>query len=155
MTRKWLLVTVSVGVLMGCANKEDGGESKIALLKTTNPPPIELVENPETDSIGHAIKKEISKMKELYDVAVIQGKDNVLVVYKVKHFKRFQMKKIEKKMDSYLEKKYPEEDFILSSDYKIFLETVRLKEKIENGSISKKDAEKKFKEIVKLQKEKT
>jgi hypothetical protein len=58
-------------------------------------------------------------------------------------------------MDKYLEKKYPDENFILSSDYKIFLETVRLKEKLSNHSISKKDAEKEFKDIVKLKKEKT
>ncbi|NMH69432.1 sporulation protein [Bacillus sp. RO3] len=142
-------------VLIGCANKEDGTDSKIALMKKTDPPPIELVDNPETDSYGHAVKREIAKMEELYDVAVIQGKEETLVVYKVKHLKRFHMKKIEKKMDDYLESKYPDEDFILSSDYKIFLETIRLKEKLRRGSISKKDAEKKFQDIVELQKEKT
>ena len=48
------------------------------------------------------------------------------------------MKKIEKKMDRYLEDKYPEEDFILSSDYKIFLETIRLKEETEKSINLKK-----------------
>jgi hypothetical protein len=155
MNKKRIIVSITLLVLIGCANKEDGNDSKIALMKKTDPPPIELVDNPETDSYGHAIKREISKMKELYDVAVIQGKEETLVVYKVKHLQRFHMKKIEKKMDQYLEDKYSGEDFILSSDYKIFLETIRLKEKLKRGSISKKDAEKKFQEIVKLQKEKT
>ncbi|TYS90854.1 sporulation protein [Rossellomorea aquimaris] len=155
MNKKRIIVPLTLLVLIGCTNKEDGNDSKIALMKKTDPPPIELVDNPETDSYGHAIKREISKMKELYDVAVIQGKDETLVVYKVKHLQRFHMKKIEKKMDHYLEDKYPDEDFILSSDYKIFLETIRLKEKLKRGSISKKDAEKKFQDIVKLQKEKT
>ncbi len=155
MKKNLILISFVLSFLIGCANKEGGDESKIALLKATNPPPIELVDNPETDSIGHAIKKEISKMKELYDVAVIQGKNQVLVVYKVKHLHRFKMKKIEKRMDNYLEEKYPDEDFILSSDYKIFLETIRLKEEIRDHSITNKQAEKKFEEIVKLQKEKT
>ncbi|BCB03066.1 sporulation protein [Bacillus sp. KH172YL63] len=155
MNKHTVIIGAALLLLMGCANKEDGNDSKIALMKKTDPPPIELVENPETDSYGHAIKREISKMKELYDVAVIQGKKETLVVYKVKHLHRFKMKKIEKKMDSYLENKYPDENFILSSDYKIFLETIRLKEKIKNGSISDKDAEKQFSKIVKLQKEKT
>lgn len=150
-----LIIPLALFVLIGCANKEDGSDSKIALMKKTDPSPIELVDNPETDSYGHAIKQEISKMKELYDVAVIQDKEETLVVYKVKHLHRFKMKEIEKKMDAFLENKYPGENFILSSDYKIFLETIRLKEKLQNGTISKKDAETKFKEIVKLQKEKT
>lgn len=155
MNKKRIIVSLTILFLIGCSNKQDGNDSKIALMKKTDPPPIELVDNPETDSYGHAIKREISKMKELYDVAVIQGKEETLVVYKVKHLQRFHMKKIEKKMDRYLEEKYPDEDFILSSDYKIFLETIRLKEKLKRGSISKKDAEKKFQDIVKLQKEKT
>ncbi|MBN8192424.1 sporulation protein [Bacillus sp. NTK074B] len=155
MNKNSFIIALALCVLIGCANKEDGSDSKIALMKKTNPPPIELVDNPETDSYGHAIKREISKMEELYDVAVIQGKDETLVVYKVKHLHRFKMKKIEKKMDRYLEDKYPKEDFILSSDYKIFLETIRLKEKLKNSSITQKDAEKRFQEIVKLQKEKT
>jgi hypothetical protein len=150
-----VVVSTLFFILTACANKEDGKDSKVALLKATDPPPVELVDHPETDSIGHAIKKEIAKMEELYDVAVIQGKEEILVAYKVKHLERFHMKRIEKKMDKYLEKKYPNEDFILSSDYKIFLETVRLKEKLSNHSISKKDAEKEFKDIVKLKKEKT
>lgn len=155
MNKKRFIISIILFVLVGCANKEDGSDSKIALMKKTNPPPIELVDNPETDSYGHAIKRELSKMEELYDVAVIQGKEETLVVYKVKHLHRFKMKKIESRMDRYLEDKYPKEDFILSSDYKIFLETIRLKEKLKSGSISKKNAETKFQDIVKLQKEKT
>jgi hypothetical protein len=46
-------------------------------------------------------------------------------------------------------------DFTVSSDYKIFLETIRLKERIESKHISNKEAEKRFKEIVELQQELT
>ncbi|MEL3973815.1 sporulation protein [Rossellomorea oryzaecorticis] len=154
--KKYLCAGVITSLLIaGCSNKEDGKDSKVALIKTTDPPPIELVDNPETESFGHAIKKELAKKKELYDVAVIQSKEETLVVYKVKHLQRFKMKKIEKDMEKYLEGKYPDEDFVLSSDYKIFLETVRLKEKIQHKSISKKKAKKEFKDIIELQKEKT
>ncbi|OIU72485.1 sporulation protein [Rossellomorea aquimaris] len=146
---------ISLLMIAGCSNKEDGEESKIALLKTTDPEPVELVDHPETESFGHAIKKELAEKKELYDVAVIQSKEQTLVVYKVKHLQRFKMKKIEKDMEKLLEDKHPGEDFILSSDYKIFLETVRLKEKIQQKTISKKEAEKEFKDIIQLQKEKT
>ncbi|RIW30207.1 sporulation protein [Bacillus salacetis] len=143
-------------LLAGCAvNEEDGKDSRGALIKVTDPPPVELMENPETDSVGHAVKKEIAKLPELYDVAVIEGKKEILVSYKVKHSDRFHMKAIEKKMTRKLEKKFPDEKFIVSSDYKIFLETVRLKDKIEKNSISNKDAEKRFQEIIKLKEELT
>ncbi len=142
-------------VLSACANTEDGHDSKLALLKTTDPSPVELMNNPETDSIGHAVKRHIAEKEELYDVAVIEGKEDILVTYKVKHLERFHMKKIEKDMEKQLEEKYPDENFVLSSDYKIFLETVRLREKMDRGTISKKKAEKEFQDILKLHKEKT
>jgi hypothetical protein len=154
---KLLLGLVAIMLfLTGCAvNDEEGNDSRGALIKVTDPPPVELVENPETDSIGHAVKKEIAKLPELYDVAVIEGKKEILVSYKVKHTHRFHMKGIEKKMKKKLEKKFPDEKFIVSSDYKIFLETVRLKEKIEEKHISNKKAEKRFQEIIKLKEELT
>ena len=43
------------------------------------------------------------------------------------------MKKIEKEVNDILEKKYPDEDFIVSSDYKIFLEADRLGRKNERS----------------------
>jgi hypothetical protein len=46
-------------------------------------------------------------------------------------------------------------DFTVSSDYKIFLETVRLRERIQSKHISNKEAEKRFKEIIDLQQEMT
>ncbi|VXB23374.1 Sporulation protein [Bacillus sp. 349Y] len=154
MTRMTICI-LFILLLTGCKSMEDGEDSKNALMKRTNLSPIELVDNPETDSFGHAIKKELSKKKELYDVAVIQGKEKTLVVYKVKHLQRFHMKRIEQDMEAYLEDKYPDEDFILSSDYKIFLETVRLKERIKNNDIGNEEAEKHFNDIITLQKEKT
>ncbi|WP_421384225.1 sporulation protein [Bacillus salacetis] len=155
--KKWLHGLLMITLFLpGCAvNEEEGSDSRSALIKVTDPPPVELVENPETDSIGHAVKKEIAKLPELYDVAVIEGKKEILVSYKVKHSHRFKMKDIEKKMNKKLEKKFPNENFIVSSDYKIFLETVRLKEQIEKKHISNKKAEKRFQEIIKLKEELT
>ena len=49
-----------------------------------------------------------------------------------------------------LEKKYPKENFTVSSDYKIFLEAVRIVEERMNGKLSDQKAEKRFNEIVKM-----
>lgn len=89
---------------------------------------LNLVENIEHD---------VEKMKELYDVAVVKSNGDTLVAYKVKHLQRFHMKKIEKKMTKMLEEKYPDENFIVSSDYKIFIEAVELQEKMKDPTTSR------------------
>jgi hypothetical protein len=65
------------------------------------------------------------------------------------------MKRIEKKMTKMLEEKYPEENFTVSSDYKIFIEAVELQEKMKDPDFSDKKAKKKLDKIIKLQKEMT
>ncbi|WP_205416557.1 hypothetical protein, partial [Escherichia coli] len=56
-----------------------------------------------------SIEHDVESMKELYDVAIVKGKKDTLVAYKVKHLYRFSMKKIEKKLNDMLEDKYPQE----------------------------------------------
>ncbi|WP_433748999.1 sporulation protein [Falsibacillus pallidus] len=138
----------------GCSSKQKH-DSQLALIKTTNPEPIELKVRPDNKSIGARVKHDVDSIPEIYDAAVIEGKDEIIVAYKVKHSKRFKMKKVEKNINSMLEKKYPDENFIVSSDYKIFLEAIRLKEEMEADTISKKDASRRFEEIKQLQLEQT
>ncbi|RDI47741.1 YhcN/YlaJ family sporulation lipoprotein [Falsibacillus pallidus] len=149
-----VILCVSLLAAGGCSSKPKH-DSQLALIKTTNPEPIELKVRPDNKSIGARVKHEIDSIPEVYDAAVIEGKDEIIVAYKVKHSKRFRMKKIEKKINSRLEKEYPDENFIVSSDYKIFLEAIRLKEEMEADTISKKDASKRFEEIKELQMEQT
>lgn len=149
---KWGVFFVSVILLMGCNANEDQEDSKLALIKTTDPTPIQLEKKgPEVEKI----KKEVERIDEIYDVAVIKDDHHILIAYKVKHLQRFRMKKIEKELNKRLEKEYKDEEFIVSSDYKIFLEVVRLREKIDEGTINKKEAQKRFNEILELKKEMT
>jgi hypothetical protein len=102
------------------------------------------------------IKKDVSSFPEIYDVAVVEGKKNTLVVYKVKHLYRYKMKKIEKNINNLLEKRYPNENFTVSSDYKIFLEAVKLNERIQSDKqFSKQKAEKQLQQIIEMTKEMT
>ncbi|MBE3570760.1 MAG: YhcN/YlaJ family sporulation lipoprotein [Bacillales bacterium] len=128
-------------------------DSQMALMKTTNPKPTKLTGS--SSNKAAAIKREVRRMNEIYDVSVVEGKKDILVAYKVKHLSRFKMKKIEKNLKETLEKQYPHDHFVVSSDYKIFLESVRLKEDLDAGKISKKEANKRFKRIIKLSKELT
>lgn len=139
--------------LAGCSQNESK-ESEMALIKKTDPNPVLIDENTKgnLDLVAN-IKEAIASYKEIYDVAVVKGKKDTLVVYKVKHLQRFHMKKIEKKIKEKLEKKFPDEKFTVSSDYKIFLEAVKLNEKMQKNDYSEKKANKRLKEIIKLKQE--
>lgn len=151
----YLILFVVIAFLSGC-NNDGPKESGVALLKTTNPAPLSFERNTkkELDLIA-SIELDIEDFDELYDVAVLKGKDDILVAYKVKHMQRFRMKKIEKEVNKLLEEKYPDENFTVSSDYKIFLEAVELEENMKDPNYSPKKAEKKLKEIIEMKKELT
>ncbi|MCQ6280947.1 sporulation protein [Bacillus sp. EB600] len=155
MTGRFLQIQIiaAIFVLLAACGQNHGNESKGALLKTTNPAPITI----GTSKPSHVekIKNDVSSFPEVYDVAVMKGKKDTLVVYKVKHMNRFRMKAIEAKINKFLEKRYPKENFKVSSDYKIFLEAVRLKEAMKTKDLSKKEAEKQLQKIIKLKDETT
>lgn len=137
-------------ILAGCGSKENQEEGDyMALLKTTNPAPTNLASDSKGVS-AKEIKEEVQTLDDIYDVAIVKGEKEILVVYKVKHLRRFHMKKIEKDVQSRLEKKYPDDEFIVSSDYKIFLEAVRLGEKIKDPNYPKKKAKQELDQIILL-----
>ncbi|MFJ5760136.1 sporulation protein [Neobacillus sp. NPDC093182] len=144
-----VITIVCVTLLVSCSQEQTEKKSQLALMKTTNPNPTVTEKNNGQDKV-EGIEREVESMDEIYDVAVVKGKKATLVVYKVKHMQRFRMKQIEKDLNKKLEEKYPKEKFTVSSDYKIFLEAVRLVERRDNGSLSDKQAEKRLNEIVKM-----
>jgi hypothetical protein len=144
-----VIFIVCVSLLVSCSQGQTEKESQLALMKTTNPNPIVTENNNDQDNVER-IEREVESIDEIYDVAVVKGKEATLIVYKVKHMQRFRMKQIEKDLNKKLEEKYPNEQFTVSSDYKIFLEAVRLVERKGNGNLSDKQAEKRLNEIVKM-----
>jgi hypothetical protein len=150
--RKAAIGIIILSLLAGCGKNIDNKNGS-ALIKTTDPTPVHIHSPRNEQSHVEKIKRDISSFPEIYDVAVIKGKKDTLVAYKVKHLHRFKMKAIEKKMNKRLEKKYPKENFTVSSDYKIFLEAVRLKEKMKSKDFSDKKAEKLLNEIIKMTKD--
>lgn len=106
-------------------------------------------------NLAERVKKDIQALDAIFDVAVIKGKEETLVAYKVKHMKRFGMKKIEKEINKKLEENYPDEDFIVSSDFKIFIEAVDLREKMKDPAYPDDKAEKQLQRIISLKKEMT
>ncbi len=147
-----LLIAIS---LTGCQAKNSTVNDQTALLGVVNPKPTVLSNNPELIKTAGIVKKEVASFNELYDVSVTAGDHTILIAYKVKHLHRFQMKDIEKKLNSRLEKEYPNEQFVVTSDYKLFLESIRLKEKINKGKLSNTEANKRLKELIQMKKERT
>jgi Sporulation lipoprotein YhcN/YlaJ (Spore_YhcN_YlaJ) len=144
-----LMVIACMILMSSCNQGQTEKDSQLALMKTTNPNPIVTEKNNGQDKVEE-IEKKVSNFDEIYDVAVVKGKEATLVVYKVKHMQRFNMKKVEKDLNKTLEENYPKENFTVSSDYKIFLEAVRLIERNKNGNYSEKQAEKRLNEILKM-----
>jgi 5'-3' exonuclease len=149
-----IMVLILTLTLSGCNQSEEEQESRLSLIKTTNPNPIKIT-NKQNENIAANVKQDVKKFNEIFDVAVVQGKKDTLVVYKVKHLNRFRMKQIEKNVTKELEKKYPNENFTVSSDYKIFMEALKLKEQVKDPNYSEIKAEKDLEKIIKLKNEQT
>lgn len=140
-------------IMITACGQNQGEKSQNALVQKTNPDPVHIKKG-ETNYVT-GIKHTISSFPEVYDVAVVKGKKDTLVAYKVKHMHRFKMDKIEKKMTDKLKKKYPKESFTVSSDYKIFLEAVKLQEAMNKSGNSDSKAEKRLQKIISLKDETT
>ncbi|PLR97746.1 sporulation protein [Bacillus sp. T33-2] len=142
--------------ISGCNQNRSTEESRTAIYKTIDPPAASIGP-PKKDhhSVAQGAEKTVEQLDEIYDVAVIKGGKETLVAYKVKHMQRYRMKTIEKEVTEKLSKKYPKEKFTVSSDYKIFIETVELQERMKRPDYTSKEAEKQLKKIIKLKQELT
>ncbi|MFJ7976116.1 sporulation protein [Peribacillus sp. NPDC096379] len=150
------LLVIFILFLSGCASNGDGKTERLALLKQTNPKPMDIID--ATDSkIGNeeAVKKVVTKNDHIYDVVIVKNGKEMLVAYKIKHLHRFRMKQIEQKLTKDLNKKFEGIHFVVSSDYKIFLEAVRLNKLLRENDIPREKAKKEFKQIIELKEEKT
>ncbi|MCM3797338.1 sporulation protein [Caldifermentibacillus hisashii] len=155
MEKRLMLFIFSLSVLLfGCSTVNDTPETRSSLVRTSNPNPIAV--NNKDEKLAGDIKKTALSIDGIYDVAVIKGEaKDCLVAFKVHHLERFRMKKIEKQLTKELQKQFKDLSFTVSSDFKIFLEAVRLNEKVEKENLSKEKKEKRLQEIIKLSREKT
>lgn len=152
----WFTAAIISILLVGCTNYSEQ-DTKVALIKTIDESPSIFDEDEQEEDMEtlEKVKKEILAEEPVYDVAVVKGEKQIVAAYKVKHMHRFRMKQIEKDINKMLEKKFPKEDFIISSDYKIFLEVIELINDEKDPKYSEEKANKKLQKIIKLQKELT
>lgn len=149
----FLAIAMFFTMISGCSGDSSSKEARMSLIKSVDLDPVYLGESSKAPL--EEIKKKVASQKEIYDVAVVQKDKDILVAYKVKHMQRFRMKSIESKLDKELKKNFKSYNFTVSSDIKIFLETVELIVNVEDKGYSKKKAEKWFDKIMELQKDMT
>jgi len=147
----FLIIAMFFTIVSGCSGDSSSKEARMSLIQSVDQDPVYLGDHSKAPL--EEIKKKVASHKEIYDVAVVQKDKDILVAYKVKHMQRFRMKSIESKLDKELKKNFKSFNFTVSSDMKIFLETVELIVNVKDKGYSKKKAGKWFDKIMKLQKD--
>ena len=150
---KKLLILMIFFTLVGCEKmSEDNG--LYVFLKDQTIAPFSLVENADISKLN-ALKEKLNELEELYDVVIVEGKEEILITYKVKQLSRIKMQHIEKEVKKIAKELLNEKkDVVVSSDYKIFLEAIRLHYDV-TKEVKPKEQLEKFQWIIKLQKEMT
>jgi hypothetical protein len=149
MMRKWLLMVLVIGIVMGGCAKEKGVKQQS--IQGTN-----LI---RTNTDGTAKRANIDQRPAERAVAYVRSRDDIkdavavstskklLVAYQIKHMNRFYRKQIEKEINSKLKQLFPDYQIISSSDLKIFWKT---KELVDNLGNKKWDETKTDKQIEKI-----
>jgi hypothetical protein len=92
-----------IAIMAGCnAHNAEEKDTHLALIKKTDPKPVTLVSHKKKEKSVSDLEEHVESFEGIYDVAVIRGEKDTLIVYKVKHMQRFRMKDIEKKLNSML-----------------------------------------------------
>lgn len=96
-----------------------------------------------------SLKDELKKEKYVERAVALFVDDELLVVVQVNPLQKWRKGKVEEKLQKKYEEKYPDYQVLVSSDYKIYLESIKLIEKEDP------DLVKKVKELKDLAKEET
>jgi hypothetical protein len=153
MKKYWIYIIGVCFIIVQLSGCSTINRNENSLLSQTDPEPI-AVKDEDIEKVKK-IKDTVLSFDEIYETAVVLGKEDCLVAIKVHHLKRFRMKAIEKKLKKKLKEQFPKDKFTVSSDYKIFLESVRLKNRVEQENWSEEQKEKRLQEIIKLSQEQT
>lgn len=92
--KKFISFIFCILLVAGCGTPRAGaGLSRWALFRTVDPPAFATDGQKESLELAEQMKEFVRKMDGLYDVAVVKGKGQTLVAFKVEHWKRYRMKK--------------------------------------------------------------
>lgn len=105
--------------------------------------------------VANRAKERVSKHEEIASVKAINTEQQLLIAVEVNQFDRFGLKEIREKLKREVKTEFPDLKVIISTDKKIFLELDQLEQDLLNKKIDKKTLNKRFNEVMKLEKEQT
>lgn len=136
-----------VFMLTGCNHSEQAEDNRNL---------IKLNSHESTEQqVSNEVKDIVSNKQGITNVHAVHTRELIVVAFEVKHFKRFNLTSLRKKVKEDLEMKFPKQDIVVSTDKKVILELSKLEEKLESNSITEEKLNKKLKEIKKLSEEET
>lgn len=153
-----MVLIATTATLSACSPDSDSEEALASLFVPVDLEPVTLNEEGYDrfdEQLVTFIQEELERDDKIHDAMVIQNGDDILVAYKVRQLSRFNMEKIESDVNKMLEKNFPSYNFIVTSDFKIFLEAVELAVHVDQEDYPKDKAKVWFDKIVELEKEQT
>ncbi|WP_440895156.1 YhcN/YlaJ family sporulation lipoprotein [Amphibacillus sp. Q70] len=143
-SKKYYFVALSLSFLLfGCSNKQALDPS------TVEQPNIQYISH--TNEQGNEINQAVDNhFDQVTDLTSITYDDEIIMAVKVDQLSQFNEQKIAKEIESFIENSNSKIKAKVSSDYKIFLEIDRLKDKAINQNLANSDFNKEFEQIKKL-----
>ncbi len=143
----WVTLFLAFIIVTGCQQKAEEMENPI-LTQTSSQKPV-------NQSIANEAVKKTLEREEVTKANGVNSKKLLIVAFDVEHFERFNIRKIEKKIQSELKKDFKDVKVKVTYDEKIMQEIEQLQEKIHEGDMSEKKLKKELSRIKKLMNEKT
>lgn len=142
-TKLLFLLCSTFVLLVACQNNQSLDQSSREQVN------IRHIQTKKTDDhqINQSVKQEFDQINELTTVIY---NDELLMAIDVNQLAQFNEQKIEKEIESFIKINEPHLKPTVSSDYKIFLEINRLKQKIITEKLNSNDINKQFQSIKKL-----
>ncbi|MCM3594696.1 YhcN/YlaJ family sporulation lipoprotein [Metabacillus idriensis] len=127
----------------GCNQSKEDDEKK------KDDTPTQIAYEQKNQFPSQQAKEDILSMPEITDVKAVNTDKEMFMAVKPKHFERFQLKSLRKKIKKQVKKQNPNMDIHVSTDQKIFNKLDELESKLDEP---KMDTEKIGKELKKIKK---
>lgn len=143
----WVTLFLAFMIVTGCQQNAEETENPI-LTQTSSQKPV-------NQSIANEAVRRTLEREEVTKANGVNSDKLLIVAFDVEHFERFNIRKIEKKIQSKLKKDFTDVKVKVTYDEKIMQEIEQLQVKIHEGDMSEKKLKKELSRIKKLMNEKT
>ena len=146
---RWLCSILVIVILLGGCN----GNQSINSDKEDGKYQVSMVQQDQT--IAKEAEQKVLKIEEVTEAVAVNVDKKILLGFRVKQFSKFRIKQIEKKVNEALKKHFPEYDTTASSDIKINIETMKIKNRLKTKDYQTEKFKKDVEKIQKLSREQT